>query len=454
MANIPLKTLKFPGLDDTYTVPQIDSTLAVSGKAADAKAAGDAIAEVTEDVTALEQVIPEVEDAILATYVTDSASGTIASFPDGADGISVKSLSVDVDPVQDLHGQTNPYPAGGGKQLLNPETFGTFPVTYSGVTATLNDDGTISFSGTSTAVIYFVIKDYALLSEYGFFDADVTYKLSGYVNDDVRCLFGVYGSGVDYRATPTGVDMSFSAEQISSLRYRLAVYVNSGVNTNGMVVKPMICPASASNPSTFAPYSNICPISGWTGANVVVSPTTDAQDGTTYTIDWTTEAGTVYGGTLDVTTGVLTVDRAMVDLGTLTYDKNTVLTGYDRFYLEINDILPVASAAGVVEAISSVYAAESVNNANANPRAGLMAALTKTLFFYEESGTYSDATAFSTAMTGQKLVYKIATPQTVQLTAEEVTTLLGQNNIFADCGDVSCEYRADTKLYIDKILNA
>ncbi len=38
------------------------------------------------------------------------------------------------------------------------------------------------------------------------------------------------------------------------------------------------------------------------------------------------------------------------------------------------------------------------------------------------------------------------------LTAQQVLeTLYGTNNIWADCGDVEVEYRADTKLYIRKI---
>ena len=47
-------------------------------------------------------------------------------------------------------------------------------------------------------------------------------------------------------------------------------------------------------------------------------------------------------------------------------------------------------------------------------------------------------------------VYPIATPTTVQLTKQQVTTLLGLNNIWADSGEVSVVYTADTKLYIDK----
>ena len=40
MANIPLKSINFPGLGDTYTVPVVDNTLSVPGGAADAKVTG------------------------------------------------------------------------------------------------------------------------------------------------------------------------------------------------------------------------------------------------------------------------------------------------------------------------------------------------------------------------------------------------------------------------------
>lgn len=48
------------------------------------------------------------------------------------------------------------------------------------------------------------------------------------------------------------------------------------------------------------------------------------------------------------------------------------------------------------------------------------------------------------------VVYKIATPITYQFTPQEITSLLGANNVWADTGDSDVEYRADTKLYITK----
>lgn len=52
-------------------------------------------------------------------------------------------------------------------------------------------------------------------------------------------------------------------------------------------------------------------------------------------------------------------------------------------------------------------------------------------------------------MSGVQLVYELVTPIEYQLTQQEVTTLLGTNNIWADTGDVEVTYTVDTKLYID-----
>jgi len=50
MANKPLQSIKFPDLPDTYIVPVVDSTLAVTGAAADAKKTGDGLAEKVDKI--------------------------------------------------------------------------------------------------------------------------------------------------------------------------------------------------------------------------------------------------------------------------------------------------------------------------------------------------------------------------------------------------------------------
>ena len=59
MANIPMKDIQFPGLDDTYTFAQVDDTLTTQGKAADAKKTGDEITELKADFTQIDSYFLE-----------------------------------------------------------------------------------------------------------------------------------------------------------------------------------------------------------------------------------------------------------------------------------------------------------------------------------------------------------------------------------------------------------
>ena len=63
MANKPLKSVQFPGLDDTYTIPAVDTTLAVTGAAADAKKVGDEITELKADISELGTRVDNIEEA-------------------------------------------------------------------------------------------------------------------------------------------------------------------------------------------------------------------------------------------------------------------------------------------------------------------------------------------------------------------------------------------------------
>jgi hypothetical protein len=52
-----------------------------------------------------------------------------------------------------------------------------------------------------------------------------------------------------------------------------------------------------------------------------------------------------------------------------------------------------------------------------------------------------------------QFVVPLATPQTYQLTPTQIDSLLGRNSVWADSGDVTVEYIADTKLYIQKVIS-
>lgn len=182
---------------------------------------------------------------------------------------------------------------------------------------------------------------------------------------------------------------------------------------------------------------NARPISGLTGLSVYVSPTSDVADATTYSVDWTTEAGTVYGGTLDVVTGVLTVDRAMVDLGTLNW---TYVSSDTVFYTSIAN-----KKDGLASLMCSRY--RTVGNSGytvpdyAIGTSG-NSALLKRVFVSDPN--YNTAADFKTAMSGVQLCYELATPITYQLTPQEVQMLLGENYLWSSSGDsLSVTYVAE-----------
>ena len=66
---------------------------------------------------------------------------------------------------------------------------------------------------------------------------------------------------------------------------------------------------------------------------------------------------------------------------------------------------------------------------------------------------YTSGADLKTALNGIYAVYELDTPTTVQLTPAQVATLLGTNNVWADCGAVEVEYRADPTLAYNELAN-
>ena len=80
------------------------------------------------------------------------------------------------------------------------------------------------------------------------------------------------------------------------------------------------------------------------------------------------------------------------------------------------------------------------------------------LWFNVDANTCPDVASFKTYLDGlgMHICYPLATlPAPITITGEDLQTLLGANTVWTDCGSVTgMTYRADTKLYIQKLLGA
>lgn len=174
--------------------------------------------------------------------------------------------------------------------------------------------------------------------------------------------------------------------------------------------------------------------------------------GDTYSIDWQTEAGTVYGGTLDVTTGELVVDRASIDLGDLNWAAQSA---NNFFYTDTVRSLIELPASDNDPANILCSHARTVSANAVNAQSGNLIGVVANSENYRGNvrcrfdGMPTTANNFKAAVTGWQLVYGLATPITYQLTPTEVRTLLGQNNIYADTGDVSVTYYLNSDISIE-----
>lgn len=203
--------------------------------------------------------------------------------------------------------------------------------------------------------------------------------------------------------------------------------------------------------------TNIRPISGRTGLTVTVQ-SGDTQN--TYPISWQTEAGAIYGGTLNVTTGVLTVDTILATISSFANDNanwsndstiavsgNILATARDgaKRATAVSNILPNAIKYGIDTAVGGASTTTPCFGFNANDDYAkyIYARFPKTV-----GTTIAEINAYL-AEHPLIIAYAIPTTQTYQLSPTEIKTLLGGNTIYTDAGSVSVEYVADTKLYID-----
>lgn len=266
-----------------------------------------------------------------------------------------------------------------------------------------------------------------------------------------------------------GADEQMS-ERMDGIEEQTALIQNPTKTLSGALVSftdgadmPMVaCAASIvpkqSGTGTPSP-DNVRPISGWTEVNVIVSPTQEATDGTTTTVNL---GRTVYGGTLDVVTGVLG-DNMKYDQMTYSY-LSGLGSGYIGYSANVTQVGGNAvwvrnwnytdypeNIDGGIKAVCNAFPI-SMHNKN------IINSQYRTWFGV---GSMTSVAEFLSAVqtleangSGLWIAHEIKTPQTYQLTPTEVKTLLGENNVWADSGDVEITYRRDISIVINNLESA
>lgn len=226
----------------------------------------------TDDKT----VLGAINEVNSRTIAYDVVSGPIANFKTSLE-LPIKSLGIDVNAVQDLHGYDYPWTAGGGKNLI-PFPYESSAGTYNGVTFTVNDDGTIILNGTATATTYFnlVSNDSGVPMTAG------DYILHRATSETINGLTITAVKNGNYWNATTNQDIRLNLSEDSSVSWYIRISI--GTVLSNVKVYPMF--EAGSTATEWTPYENICPIEGWSAITLDVN-------GNTKVINL---GGTYYGG--------------------------------------------------------------------------------------------------------------------------------------------------------------
>ena len=278
-----------------------------------------------------------------------------------------------------MHGYDHPWAGGAGKNLL--------PMTVSGIKA-LNTSGVWNgnvYTINNTTIE--ILSDGTNVNVHGFkvntlsggASANVDFMIYADLRDSVLsgtrvtlngCPYGGGASSYRLYVWNVGFDNGGSiTNNVPDSTCQCGINIASGyaIASEGLLFYPMVRLATVTD-ATYAPYSNICPISGRTETSVVTR-NEDNTDSHTATISF---GQTVYGGQVDFNEGTVEVTDGYI----ASYDSETLPSTW------ISD--------------RDVYA----------------------------EGT--------TPTTGAEVCYELATSTTLTLTPDELTMLKGYNSVTGD----------------------
>lgn len=313
-------------------------------------------------------------------------------------------VKVSWEPTQE--GSGDPYPAGGGPQLLDISKCTANVGKPYGVTVTIDGD-IIKVSGVPSAEV-------TATGNYSFATAT-----SG--QEELR------GKGYKVTAWPIKgkVSSAWGLRTADESSLAISAELSPGVNTD-VQLRLMV---SKDTPSSYAPYENIRPISG--RDSVTVQRT---EDGLNRTL---TLPETVYGGTLDAVTGE---GNASVKIITIDGDKMQ-FTGTGDYWN-----LPLYSAPGI--STGSVICCSHFGVKKFAVNTSYSFIFTQPSKMTDLFASAAELNAYCAAQyaagTPVQIVYKLAAPEPFTAEgAQTIPALSGMNTLLTDADTLTVTGRAD-----------
>lgn len=396
-----------------------------------ADSAAEAVAAVDTVVNGLGNITKTIENVPIAT--TEDALASIA-----------KKLVVDIEPVQSGTGDPSPDNVRSitgwtganvtrtSKNVLNNSYYGGSSAVINGITFT-NNNGTINVSGTSTGNAYYIIAPNQ--------DGErIKLKAGTYT---ISCLEATADCVVNYSVI--GV--------VSSVLNDSQKYYTFTLNIDGeMYINVQVFSGKTVNTTLHIQLE--------IGATVTVY---EQFQGDTYNITFPSEAGTVYGGTLENNgsdSWTLTVDKILA-----TFDgTESTGTGYSAIYSWESNTLNIQLREYHDDAINGYITGCICNRFKIAENDGEWSNLTTGMRIYHHGGWgytrfyIKNPSAFSDVDTGiawlqnnhVTVLIPVITPVTYTLTNEQAVTLLkGTNNIWTDTGNIKkLEYFTNAENYV------
>lgn len=362
-----------------------------------------------------------------ASYEKTVGPAPIISISD-AKAKPAKSLIVGMEPIQDLHGYGSPWPAGGGSNQ--------FDEVWESGSFNGNDGTPVVNAAWSRSVNYISVEP----------------------ETNYYCNFESVGDENGYYLFFYRADNSFislinrSANSIVTTpadSVKCKIQYKRTIETVGNYKVAINYPSSV---TTYAPYSNLCPITGRTGVTVDHSGA-DTSDPTTYAISWNTEAGTVYGGTVDLVSGLLTVDMLLYDFGGSTWNpvNNTETSRTQGLFIST---LPNAAKSvlnysydDIPNIISDTFKTQAnlyFFDTGRNPGEATFSQYLKQIYVNWSALSGKTNEEAKAILTGIIACYELETPQTYQLTPTQIQMLKGANVLWSTADDLTLTYIGTT----------